>query len=184
MRRLLPRLDTANLAFHNQGNLKFVEKGAEWGFDARTISQGTALADIDNDGDLDVIVNNMNSGAGIYRNETTAPRVAVRLKGLPPNTRGIGAKIRFLGGPVPQSQEMICGGRYLSCDDTLRVFACGKTTNGLSIEVTWRSRKPGLYLRARKNFVPVGATTAYGLVAPVTSVYGPLIISACCRAPV
>jgi len=44
--------------------------------------------------------------------------------------------------------------------------------------------KRGVYLRARKNFVPVGAPTAYGLVAPVTSVYGPLTISACCRAPV
>ena len=151
LRRLLPRLDTANLAFHNQGNLKFVEKGAEWGFDARTISQGTALADIDNDGDLDVIVNNMNSGAGIYRNETTAPRVAARLKGLPPNTRGIGAKIRFLGGPAPQSQEMICGGRYLSCDDTMRVFTCGKATNGLSIEVTWRSRKRSFVTNALPN---------------------------------
>src|SRR5438034_4793873 len=98
------------------------------------------LADLDNDGDLDVVVNNLNGTAGIYRNESSAPRVAVRLKGLPPNTRGIGAKIWLYAGAVPmQSQEMICGGRYLSSDDPMRVFAAGSLTNEMRIEVRWRS---------------------------------------------
>jgi hypothetical protein len=134
-----PRLDTPKLIFRNRGNLTFEEVGAAWGFNTPGISQGMALADLDNDGDLDVMVNNLNAGPGIYRNETTAPRLAVRLKGLQPNTQGIGAKIRVLGGPVPQSQEIICGGRYLSGDDPMRVFAAGSSTNNLSIEVTWRS---------------------------------------------
>jgi len=52
--------------------------------------------------------------------------VAVRLKGKSPNTQGIGAKIKVLGGAVPmQSQEVICGGRYLSGEDPMRVFAAG-----------------------------------------------------------
>jgi hypothetical protein len=66
--------------------------------------------------------------------------VAVRFKGLPPNTQGIGAKIKLLGGAVPmQSQEMISGGRYLSGDQAMRVFAAGSLTNEMQIEVTWRS---------------------------------------------
>ena len=136
---MYPRLNVPNAAFRNRGDLTFEDVGSKWGFDAVGVSHGMALADLDNDGDLDVVVNNLNRTAGIYRNECAAPRVAVRLKGKSPNRQGIGAKIKFLGGPVAQSQEMICGGRYLSSDDSVRVFAAGAATNGLSLEVTWRS---------------------------------------------
>src|SRR5437667_6302158 len=148
--RSYPRLVTAKVIFRNRGVRTFEERGTDWGFNTTGISQGMCLADLDNDGDLDVVVNRLYAGPGIYRNETIAPRVAVRLKGRPPNTRGIGAKIKVTGGPVPQSQEMICGGRYLSCDDTLRVFAAGERTNELSIEVIWRSGARSL-VKARPN---------------------------------
>src|SRR6266568_2234574 len=124
------------------GDLTFEEMGAAWGFNTPGISRGMALADLDGDGDLDVVVNNFNAAAGVYRNESAAPRVAVRLKGLPPNTRGIGAKIWVYGGAVPmQSQEMICGGRYLSSDAPMRVLAAGSLTNAMRIEVQWRNGK-------------------------------------------
>jgi enediyne biosynthesis protein E4 len=153
LRRMFPPLATSNLAFHNRGDLRFDEVGRAWGFDATTISQGACLADLDNDGALDVILNNLNDAAGLYRNHSSAPRVAVRLRGLAPNTRGIGARLRVAGGPVAQSQEMVCGGRYLSCDDTLRVFAAGALTNRLRIEVTWRSGKRSVVADARPNWL-------------------------------
>lgn len=140
LRRMFPRLDTPNLAFRNRGGLKFEDVSEGWGFNLRAVSQGMCLADLDNDGDLDVVINNLNGPAAIYRNNSVAARVAVRLRGAGSNTRGIGAKIKVFGGAVPmQSQEMICAGRYLSCDDTLRVFAAGSLTNRMSIEVAWRS---------------------------------------------
>src|SRR5439155_15779447 len=135
-----PRLDTPNAAFRNRGNLTFEDVGARWGFNSRSISHGMALADLDNDGDLDVVINCLNGPPLIYRNDSIAPRIAVRLKGRAPNSFGIGARIELFGGAVPvQIQEMVCGGRYLSGDDTLRVFAAGSLTNEMRIEVSWRN---------------------------------------------
>ena len=142
MRARFPRLEQPKLAFRNRGNLTFEESGSTWGFDTPGVSQGMALADLDGDGDLDVIVNNMNGVAGIYRNESNAPRLAVRLQGRSPNTRGIGSRITVLGGAVPrQTQEIQSGGRYLSSDEAMRTFAAGGVTNLLTVEVSWRSGK-------------------------------------------
>ena len=153
-RRLFPRLATPNCAFRNLGGLKFTEAGHQWGFDTAVISQGMCLADLDNDGDMDVVVNNFNSVAGVYRNDTARPRLAVRLKGHPPNTHGISAKIRVYGGPVPlQSQEMISGGRYLSSDEAMRVFAAGALTNVMRIEVDWPSGRRSVVKDASANYL-------------------------------
>lgn len=140
LRKLFPPLKTGNFAFRNLGNLRFEDYSAKWAFNAVEISQGMCLADLDNDGDMDVVINTLNERAAIYRNESAAPRIGVRLKGKAPNTRGIGAKVSVLGGAIPQqTQEIIAGGRYLSSDDPMRSFATGSLTNRVRIEVTWRS---------------------------------------------
>src|SRR5262249_39285724 len=140
--RHFPALRTGVIAFRNRRDLTFEDVSAAWGVNLSNVSQGMALADLDNDGDLDVVINNSNGPPTVFRNESNVPCVAVRLKGERGNTRGIGAKVRVLGGAVPaQSQEMMCGGRYLSSDDAVRVFAAGSVANDLQIEVSWRSGK-------------------------------------------
>jgi enediyne biosynthesis protein E4 len=151
LRKIFPKLENRNLAFRNRGDLRFDDVSDAWGFNHGGVKQGMALGDLDNDGDLDLVVSSLNGPALVYRNETAAPRLAVRLKGRAPNTHGVGAKIRVLGGPVPQSQEMICGGRFLSGDDFIRVFAAGNLTNQLTIEVTWRSGRRSIIRAARPN---------------------------------
>ena len=166
-RRMFPRQATANLIFRNRGDLTFEETGRAWGFDWKGVSSSMALADLDNDGDLDVIVNNLNDAAGIFRNNAPAPRIAVRLRGQPPNTRGIGAHIKVLGGAVPmQSQEMICGGRYLAGDDAMRTFAAGIPTNQLRLEVTWRGGRRSVVADAQPNRIYELSESEAGAAAP------------------
>lgn len=138
LRKGFRRLDAPNAAFRNRGDLTFEDVSSAWGFDVREVAIGMAGADLDGDGDMDLVVNNLNSGPTLYRNESPKPRLGIRLKGSGTNTRGIGARLRVSGGPVVQSQEMIAGGRYLSSDDPMRVFAAG-SAKSLDVEVTWRS---------------------------------------------
>jgi hypothetical protein len=96
-----------------------------------------ALADLDNDGDLDLVINNHFTAGAVYRNESTAPRVAVRLKGKGRNTRGVGARITLSAEGLRQTQQIISGGRYLSGDDAVRVFAAPHGSGG-ELRVRWR----------------------------------------------
>ena len=136
-RQFHPAWPTKSLAFRNRGDATF-ELMHQWGFDRIGIANGAALGDLDNDGDLDVVVNHLNAAAGLYRNDASAGRIAVRLKGRPPNTQGIGARIRLLDGSVIQSQEVIAGGRYMSGDQPMRVFAAVSGSGApLRLEVRW-----------------------------------------------
>ena len=142
---------TPMVAFRNLGNLKFEDMGPAWGLTQPGLANAIAVGDLDNDGGLDFVVNNLGSAAGVYHNHGSAPRVAVRLKGLAPNTQGIGGKIKLLGGAVPmQSQEVACGGMYLSGSDPERVFAAGKSQN-MTIEVTWRNGKQSVVRDVKPN---------------------------------
>jgi hypothetical protein len=136
---LFPKLALRSVAFRNNGDLTFSDVGEQWGFGREeAISHGMAIADLDGDGDLDVVVNRLDAPAAVFRNDVRAPRVAVRLRGQGPNTAAAGSKIRVLGGPVPvQQKEVVLGGTYLSGSDPLYSFAAG-TAQELTIEVDWR----------------------------------------------
>ncbi len=132
-----PTLELKNIAFKNKGNLKFETVADGWGLGLdKDISHGMASADLDNDGDLDIVTNRLNQTVGLFRNNTNVPRVAIRLKGNKGNTSAVGAKVILKGGPVVQSREVIAGGRYLSGNDPLQVFAAGD--NYMTAEIQWR----------------------------------------------
>ena len=145
--KFYPYLDMPVVAFRNLGNLRFEEMTKAWGLEHPAVNHGIALADFDGDGDLDAVINRLGAPAAILRNEATASRVAVRLRGAAPNTQAIGATIELLGGPVAnQKHEITCGGSYLSGSDNVRTFATGPSPQTLTLRVTWRS--------GRRNDIP------------------------------
>jgi enediyne biosynthesis protein E4 len=150
--QLYPRLEMPVIAFRNRGDGTFEEMTEAWGFHELGVHHSIASGDFDQDGGIDLVLNRLDGSAGVYRNNSSAPRVAVRLRGLPPNTQGIGAQIRFLNGAVPmQSQEVVAGGRYLAGSEPLLVFATGASEGDMTIEVRWRNGQRSVVTGVRPN---------------------------------
>jgi hypothetical protein len=151
-RMAYPKLAVPNYAFRNRGDLTFEDVSDRWHFSAGPdISHGMAAGDLDGDGDLDVIVNRLGSPALVLRNDATAARVTVSLRGNSPNTFGIGAKVRVRHGAVPlQEREMTAGGLYLSSSEPKLTFAAGRS-DSLVIEVIWRNGARSVIADARPN---------------------------------
>ncbi len=147
---LFPQLRLSNRAFRNLGDGTFEAAENGWGLDAGPdISHGLAAGDLDGDGDLDLVVNRLGDPALVLRNDAGAPRLAVRLVGLAPNTAAIGARITVTGGPARQTREVGAGGLYLSHSDGMQTFAAGDA-RALAVEVRW----------------PDGSVTEVGTVEP------------------
>ncbi|MFO1458203.1 MAG: VCBS repeat-containing protein [Verrucomicrobiota bacterium] len=157
-----PPLETPKFAFHNRHDLTFENVSRAWGFDSRQIAHGMIAVDFDDDGDMDIVANALNGPPLIYRNRGGAPRVAVRLRGLAPNTAGTGAEIILRGGPVDQRQVILAGGQYLSHSQTQRTFAAGP--GDMNLEVRWTSgrvsRVPGVRANRIYEIDEAGASTA------------------------
>lgn len=145
---VIPTVKISNYAFKNKGGLNFENVTKDWGMDTPSFSNGAAYADLDNDGDLDYVVNNINDSASVYRNNSIQLKpeesnyLRVKLNGLQNNINGIGA---FIEISYDKEQHQIYENTpyrgYLSTIENVAHFGLGKTKKIDEIKVTWQSGK-------------------------------------------
>jgi len=104
-----PALSEPNLIFRNEGDLRFASVGPDWGLGDPSSTFGATLADLDRDGDLDVITNNFEANAALFENRSSAGHVlAVELRGRDANRNGLGARVQLSTvGPDGQARQQV-----------------------------------------------------------------------------
>jgi enediyne biosynthesis protein E4 len=137
----MPTHGIANYLLHNNGNETFTKKNAEWGLNQPGVSAGAAYADLDNDGDLDLITSNANELAGIYRNNANENDknnyLKIKLEGSSGNAQGIGTKVKvFCGGNLYFQEQSPVRGFQSSVDPVLH-FGLGAHTQIDSVHIIW-----------------------------------------------
>lgn len=140
----IPDGKVSNVAYMNNGN-KFEEKSREWGLDLVGVSNGVAYVDLDNDGDLDLVINNLNGIASIYENTLSDKQqlnyLKINFRGNEKNTKGIGAKIILEDSGIVQMQELNPTKGWLSSMDHNLLFGLGEKTKIDQLTVKWPDGK-------------------------------------------
>jgi enediyne biosynthesis protein E4 len=145
----IPSKPIANKAFKNEGNLKFRDAGVNWGFNQPSFSNGAAYGDLDNDGDLDLVVNNVNQPAFIYRNNSRETGhnhyMAITVKGKQINRFAVGSKIKVYAGNQVFSRELVPSRGFQSSVDYKIIIGLGQTKLIDSMILTWPDRSFSKY---------------------------------------
>ena len=152
---LMPEGKWHNYLFKGAKDLHFEDKSIDWGFDAKNLSNGSAYADLDNDGDLDLVTNNLNEVAGIYKNNSREKLennyLKVKFKGNDKNTFGIGAKVILKSKEGQQLLQMMPTRGFLSSVEPNLLFGLGKETSVDSLIVIWENQKAQIIKNPKIN---------------------------------
>ncbi|MEO5888913.1 MAG: VCBS repeat-containing protein [Ferruginibacter sp.] len=151
----MPSGKVANYIFQGQHDLRFVDKSKEWGFDEPTLSNGSAYADLDNDGDLDIIINNINGPAMVYKNNSREKNnqhfIDIQLTGSGFNTNGFGAKVIIKNKGAIQLNYLTASRGFLSASTKIIHFGLGPDANIDTLQVIWPSGKMQQLFNVKAN---------------------------------
>ncbi len=156
----IPEVKIRNYAFHNNGDLSFSDASTSWGLGDPSFSNGAVYADLDNDGDLDVVINNINDEATIYKNtaietnKASAFYLGINFSAEAPNINGIGARVELHYG---HGKQQVCENNpyrgYLSTDQLGAHFGLGNVTTVDTVIVKWPDGKMQLLKNVKANQV-------------------------------
>ena len=142
---LLPKSNVTNYVFRGQRDYQFEDVSSAWGLGEPLRSAGAAYADLDNDGDLDLVTNNINARAAVFENHASEMagqnhlQIALHGEGL--NTAGIGARVMLYAGGTMQYLEQMPARGYLSSVGTTLHFGLGTQSAIDSLEIVWGDGK-------------------------------------------
>ena len=139
----IPSYRQRNFIHKNNRNGTFTELGMELGppLGEKRVGRGTAFGDLDNDGDVDIVINNLDGAPTLLRNDggNANKSVLLRLAGVKSNRSGIGARVKIVSGDLVQTDEVHSGDSYISQSDLRLHFGLEKRTKIDLIEVRWPS---------------------------------------------
>ncbi len=151
----MPVKPQPNYAFKNNGDITFKNANKEWGFEIPSMSNGVAYGDLDNDGDLDLIVNNVNMETFVYKNNTDAltenNHIKLKLEGKPVNKFAIGSTVKLYYDDKVYLQELIPSRGFQSSMDYAMTIGLGKAKKIDSLRVIWPDDKTQLFTNLDVN---------------------------------
>ncbi len=155
----IPQTPLINKAYHNQHDLRFIDMAEAWGFKQPSFSNGAAYGDLDNDGDLDLVVNNENEPAFVYRNNSREINknhyIGLKLQGKGNNTFAIGSKVNIYRGSEIITRELIPSRGFQSSMDYKLIIGLGKSTVIDSMVIIWPDLSVSSYLHPAVDTVHV-----------------------------
>ncbi|MGB6152114.1 MAG: FG-GAP-like repeat-containing protein [Pricia sp.] len=139
----IPSEKIDNYVFRNRGDLTFERANDYWGITHEGFSNGAIYADLDNDGDLEIVTNNIDEDASIFENTSAenANHITVRLEGYPQNGFGLGSTVTLKSGDVTQVQELTLSRGFQSSVAPQLHFGTGQSTDIKELTVTWPNGK-------------------------------------------
>jgi hypothetical protein len=151
----MPSIKMANYIYKNDGKDKFTNEIEGWGLSGNTLSHGAVYADLDNDGDMDLITNNTDDYAGVYINNADVIKknnfLKIKLQGEKGNTLGFGAKIMLVNGGQTFYQEQDPVRGYCSSVDPVLNFGIGKDEFIDSVRIIWNDNRTQLLKNVKTN---------------------------------
>ncbi|MGB3776121.1 MAG: CRTAC1 family protein, partial [Leeuwenhoekiella sp.] len=147
----MPSEKLQNYAFKNNGDLTFSKSSENWGLNLAINSNGVAYGDLDNDGDLDLVINNLEDEASVYRNNATTNFISINLVGDDKNVNAIGSKVKIFTENTQQYQELFLSRGYQSSVSPVLNFGLGQEDIIKRIEVVWNDGKISVLQQVNAN---------------------------------